>query len=84
MLPRPQHTRRPAEAGCPGHRVAQKDGKLPLHYAAEKGATLEVVKLLLGAEGDAATAAAADTARRSAHAAYTPPPAFLAQLILLP
>lgn len=68
MLPRLQPL--PPAEGCL-HRVAQKDGKLPLHYAAEKGATLEVVKLLLGAESDAATAAAADTARRTAHAAYT-------------
>jgi len=46
-------------------RVAQ-DGKLPLHYAAEKAATLEVVRLLLGAESNV-TATAEDEARRRAN-----------------
>ena len=40
-----------------------QDGRLPLHYAAEKGATLAVVELLLGPESNAATATAADKAR---------------------
>ena len=45
-----------------------QDRRLPLHYAAEKGATLEVVKLLLGSESNAAaTATAADKVRRSAN-----------------
>jgi hypothetical protein len=52
--------------GCPGHCVAQ-DRKLPLHYAAEKDATLEVVKLLLGSQGNATTATAEDKVRRSAN-----------------
>ena len=54
------------------HCVAQ-DKRLPLHYATERGATLEevVVKLLLGPEGSAkATATAADKVRR---ALPTPP-----------
>ena len=58
----------PTEAALgtiPGQRVAQ-NGRLPLHHAAEKGATLDVVKLLLAAESDAATAGAADKARRCA------------------
>ena len=53
----------------PGHRFAQ-DKRLPLHYAAEKSATLEVVELLLGAESKTATAAAADEARRCANAPH--------------
>ena len=55
---------------CTEHvpRVAQ-NGKLPLHYAVEKGATLEVVKLLLGSQGNATTATAADKARRCANTA---------------
>ena len=52
----------------PGHCVAQ-DGKLPLHYAAEKGAPFDVMKLLLNANTEAA--AAADKARSSAHAGPT-------------
>ena len=51
------------------HCVAQ-DERLPLHYATERGATLEVVvlKLLLGPEGSAkAIATAADKVRRSAN-----------------
>ena len=30
--------------------VVAQDEKLPLHYAAENGASLEVVKLLLGSD----------------------------------
>ena len=52
--------------------VAQ-DGWLPLHHAVDESATLEVVKLLLGPESNAATAAA--KARR---AVPTPSPAPLA------
>eukprot|EP00964_Phaeocystis_antarctica_P070474 scaffold42929_cov69-Phaeocystis_antarctica.AAC.3 len=51
------------------HCFAQ-DGRLPLHYATGRGATLEVVvvKLLLGPEGSGkATAIATDKARRSAN-----------------
>ena len=60
----------PAEADIiPGPRFAQ-DKRLPLHYAAEKSATLEVVELLLGAESKTATAAAADEARRCANAPH--------------
>ena len=53
---------------CTEHvpRVAQ-NGKLPLHYAVEKGATLEVVKLLLGGQGNATTATAEDKVRRCAN-----------------
>ena len=49
---------------------ASQNVKLPLHYAAVKGAPFEVMKLLLDANTEAA--AAADKARSSAHAA--PPP----------
>ena len=49
------------------HCVAQ-DGRLPLHYATERGATLEVVKLLLGPESNGAATAATDKVRRSDHA----------------
>ena len=38
-----------------------QDGRLPLHYAVEKGATLEVVELLLA--GPESNATAADKAR---------------------
>ena len=61
----------PAEAAPAMHCVAQ-DKRLPLHYATERGATLEevVVKLLLGPEGSGkATAIATDKAR----ALPTPP-----------
>ena len=77
--------------GCIGHCVAQ-DEKLPLHYAAEKGATLEVMKLLLGVEGNAATATVADKVRRSintstARTATPPlprvPPVLRSSLLLL-
>jgi hypothetical protein len=42
-----------------------QDGKLPLHYAAAKGAPFEVMELLLNA--NLTTAAAAAQARCSAH-----------------
>lgn len=45
---------------------------MPLHYAAEKGASLDVMGLLLGAKREAA--AAADKARSSANAALPTPP----------
>ena len=44
-----------------------QDEKLPLHYAAMSGAPFDVMKLLLDANPEAATAA--DKARSSAHAA---------------
>jgi hypothetical protein len=47
--------------------VLRQNGKLPLHYAVEKGATLEVVKLLLGGQGNATTATAEDKVRRCAN-----------------
>ena len=40
----------------PSRLLAAQDKKLPLHYAAEKGALAEVVKLLLDANKSAATA----------------------------
>ena len=40
---------------CPRY---TQDGKLPLHYAAAKGAPFEVVELLLNANPEAAAAAA--------------------------
>ena len=51
------------------HCVAQ-DGRLPLHYAAKRGAPLEVVvvELLLGPESNGAATAATDKVRRSDHA----------------
>ena len=56
----------PAEA-VPRSLCVAQDGRLPLHYAAEKGARWKVMKLLLGAESNAAaTAAVADKVRRSA------------------
>ena len=42
------------EPTCDACGVAQ-DGKLPLHYAAENGASLEVVNLLLGSDTGLAT-----------------------------
>ena len=42
-----------------------QEEKLPLHYAAAQGAPLDVMKLLLDANRDAATAVA--QARRGAH-----------------
>ena len=72
----PSHTpsfvgRCPPCRGSPGRRVAQ-DGMLPLHYSAQNGPTLKVVKLLLGPESNAAaTATAAHTARRSASTTAT-------------
>lgn len=44
---------------------AALSGKLPLHYAAETGAPLNVTKLLLEANREAVTTA--DKARSSAH-----------------
>ena len=41
--------------------LATQDGKLPLHYAAAKGAPFEVMELLLNANPEAA--AVADKAR---------------------
>ena len=52
----------------PSRLLAAQYGSLPLHYAVEKGASLEVVKLLLDANKDAATAK--DNVRR----APQPPP----------
>ena len=51
-----------------------QDGRLPLHYAAEKGATLAkaVVELLLGPESNAATATAPDKARLPLCHCHTP------------
>ena len=43
-------------------RCAAQDGKLPLHYAAAKGAPFEVMELLLDANSNATTAK--DKARR--------------------
>ena len=43
---------------------------MALHYAAEKGASLDVMGLLLDAKREAA--AAADTARSSAHMLHRP------------
>ena len=60
----PRDHRNPLREAAPGHCVAQ-DKRLPLHYAAKKGATLEVVELLLGPESNAATAAAVDKVRSS-------------------
>ena len=45
---------------CATHGASQ-DGKLPLHYAAAKGASFEVTELLLNANPEAA--AVADKAR---------------------
>jgi len=45
-------------------------GKLPLHYAAAKGTSLEVVKLLLDANPE--TAASADKARHRVRAPQRP------------
>ena len=58
---------------CATH--ASQDGKLPLHYAAVKGASYEVTELLLDANRDAA--AKADKARSSAH---TVPPTLPRQI----
>ena len=60
-----------ATQGCPCHCVAQEE-RLPLHYAAENSATLDVVKLLLGPD-ESNAAAAADTARRCASTTATSP-----------
>ena len=49
MLPRPTNA-------APRASYTQ-DGKLPLHYAATKGALFDVVKLLLGANPKAVTEA---------------------------
>ena len=46
-------------------RRLSQDIKLPLHYAATKGAQLEVMELLLGANAEAVTAA--DKVRRRVH-----------------
>ena len=51
------------------HAPRTQDEKLPLHYAAAKGAPLDVMKLLLEANRDAATAVA--QARRRAHARHS-------------
>ena len=60
---------------------AAKDKQLPLHYAAEKGASLNLMKLLLKANPEAA--AAPDKARRPAHDAPPMlPPQLCAQLRL--
>ena len=70
----------PAEAGLHEHGhvpstcpVLRQNGKLPLHYAVEKGATLEVVKLLLGGQGNATTATAEDKVRRCATTRHCSP-----------
>ena len=57
-----------AEAARPGPalRCVAQDGKLPLHYAAEKGASSAVVELLLRVQRTLNTAAASDKARRCA------------------
>ena len=49
---------------------AAKDKQLPLHYAAEKGASLNLMKLLLKANPKAATAQ--DKARRTLHMTRRP------------
>ena len=56
---------------------AAQDGQLPLHYAAEKGASLNVMKLLFEASPEAVNAA--DEARSSAH---TAPPTLRPQLLV--
>ena len=48
-----------------------QDTRIPLHHAAMNGAPLDVMKLLLDANREAA--AAADKARSSAHTAPAPP-----------
>ena len=40
------------------HAPRTQEGKLPLHYAAAKGAPFDVMKLLLDANREAATAVA--------------------------
>ena len=50
---------------------AAEQGKLPLHYAAEASASLEVMTLLL--EADSNAAAAADKARAAARPLHVPP-----------
>ena len=52
------------------HAPRTQEGKLPLHYAAAKGAPFDVMKLLLDANREAVTAA--DKVRRCEP---TPPPA---------
>ena len=49
-----KHVEEAAEAKSVEENAA-KDGQLPLHYAAEKGTSLEVMKLLLEANTDAVT-----------------------------
>ena len=57
--------------------------KLPLHYAAAKGAPFEVMKLLLNAHHEASTAA--DKARSRAHTPTLPhaPPRDVSPILLL-
>ena len=54
---------------CAACLVRTQEEKLPLHYAAAKGAPFDVMKLLLDANLDAATAVA-QARRRAAHARH--------------
>ena len=69
LSPTPKRNRpaRPMLRRMPRH---VQDDRMPLHYAAEKGASLDVMGLLLGAKREAA--AAADKARSSRQMPHCP------------
>ena len=60
-----QSSRHIKSMNCAMHAPRTQEGKLPLHHAAAKGAPFDVVKLLLGANRQAAAVVA--QARRRAH-----------------